>query len=349
MSVTKDLEVLPNSDLADRANWRFFGNNRYAALRARLLIVQSSGQQSRFGPVIKAYNVAPEDTIELRRRREQVISRTTTISEAIRFTTTSRVCDQLAAKVSAELSAKVAGFSGKLSSEILSKSEYEITTTAENVLNTTTSHVIQETQEEEHVITLKGGNSKRVAALRRRYWPRRWDVYLQSYEYLELSYHRTWFWRDVRDTIKKTDSGVLGWPLVSVLFHEPQSRVDVTYGPITDELANPDSIDIRMLAEPMPMSISPGEEHLEDLANLAFPVTEEEKSKAAWWSKRRGTAKKASVKKSAAKKFVRKPTKRATLKKSAAKKTAPKKAARKPTKRAALRITMKGRVQRHGI
>jgi hypothetical protein len=318
VSATKDWEVLPNSDLADRASWLSLGNDRYAALRVRLLIVRSDGQQSRFGPVVNAYNVAPEDTIELRRRREQVISRTTTISEAIRFTTTSRVCDQLATKVSSELSAKGFGFAGKLGSDILSKSEYEITRTTEEALSATTSHVIQETEEDEHVIKLEGGATDRVAELRRRYWPRRWDVFLHSYEYLELSYKRSWFWRQIRETIKKTDSGALGWPLVSIAFYEPQTGVDVCYGAVANELDNPDSIEIQELTGPMPSSTPRDGESLEELAKLAFPVTKEEKSRAASRPKKKAAPKKAA--------------KKAPAKKAAKKKAAPKKAAKKMKK-----------------
>ena len=102
---------------------------------------------------------------------------------------------------------------------------------------------------------------------------------MHSYEYLELSYQSSWLWGEIRNTIKKTESGVLGWPLVSVVFHEPQAGVDVCYGPVADELPNPDSIEILTLAEPMPKSIAPVTEKIEDLAELAFPVTKEEKSK----------------------------------------------------------------------
>jgi hypothetical protein len=237
------------------------------------------------------------------------------------------VCDQLAAKVSSELSGKAPGFSGKLSSEILSKSEYEITETTEDVLGATTSHMIQETEEDEHVITLKGGNEHRVANLRRRYWPRRWKVYLHSYEYFELSYRRSWFWRQVRETIKKTGSGVLGWPLVSVVFYEPQSDVDVTYGAIADELDNPDSIEILRLADAMPRSMPPGGENLEELAKLAFPVTKEEKSKAAsrpW---------KVAASKKAAKMAAPKKAAKMAAPKKAAKMVAPKKAAKMAAKK----------------
>jgi hypothetical protein len=88
-----------------------------------LLIIMSEGSESRYGSIVDGYNVAPGDTIEVRKKYEQIISRANTISEAIRYATTSPVCDQLATKVSTELAAKTLGFSGKLKSEILTKSE----------------------------------------------------------------------------------------------------------------------------------------------------------------------------------------------------------------------------------
>ena len=198
MSTTKHWELLPNTDFRNRMSWRELGNNRFAALRVRLLIVMREDSESKYGSVVNAYHIAAgADSIKVRRRREQVISRTTTISEAIRFTATSRVCDSLATKVSSELSAKAAGFSGKLGSEILAKSEYELTKTAENILTTTTSHSIQQTTEEEQEITMAAGTVARDVKLRRRYWPRRWAVYLHSYDYLELSFKKKWFWWQV--------------------------------------------------------------------------------------------------------------------------------------------------------
>ena len=332
MSTIKTWDSLPDADLSDRANWHALGNNRYAALRARLLIVQTNGSQSRFGPPIEAHNVAPHDTIELRTRREQVISRTNTISQAVRFAASSRVCDQLSAKVSAELSAKAPGYSGKLSSELLAKSEYELTTTAEETLNSVTSYAIQETQEDEHTIKLEGADVARVAELRRRYWPRRWDFYLHSYEYLELSYEKGWFWGRVRSTIKSTESGVLGWPLVSIVFYEPQADRDVCYGPVADELANPDSVESRTLTDPMPGSVAPKEKKLEDFAKLAFPVTKQEKEASRAKAERKAAAKKP-AKRVAAKKAVRKVAAKKTVRKMAAKKTARKSTAKKAVRK----------------
>ena len=114
MAPTKAWETIPSADFASKLNWRSLGENRYAALRVRLLILQTNGSESRFGRVMHAVNVAPHDSIAFRSKRSRVISQTTTITEAIRFATASRVCEKLAAKVSAELGGKLAGFAGKL-------------------------------------------------------------------------------------------------------------------------------------------------------------------------------------------------------------------------------------------
>ena len=115
--------------------------------------------------------------------------------------------------------------------------------------------------------------------------------------------------------------------MVSVVFYEPQSDVDVTYGAIADELDNPDSIEILRLADAMPRSMPPRGENLEELAKLAFPVTKEEKSKAArrpW---------KVAASKKAAKMAVPKKAAKMAAPKKAAKMVAPKKAAKMAAKK----------------
>jgi hypothetical protein len=147
------------------------------------------------------------------------------------------------------------------------------------LLTATTSHLIQETVGDEHVIALVGSTAPREAKLRRRYWPRRWDVYLHPYEYMELAYKQRWYWKDTRKTIKQTDSGVLGWHLVSVLFYQPQLHLDVSYEAVTNELDNPDGIEIQSVVAVMPGSTAPAIDSLEKLAKLAFPQSKEEKFK----------------------------------------------------------------------
>ena len=328
MAPTKAWETIPSADFASKLNWRSLGENRYAALRVRLLILQTNGSELRFGRVMHAVNVAPHDSIAFRSKRSRVISQTTTITEAIRFATASRVCEKLAAKVSAELGGKLAGFAGKLSTELLASTDYEITSTLESTLTGTASYAIQDTEEEEVTITLTGGAEPRVAELRRRYWPRRWDVYLHSYDYYELSHKSSWFLGDVVKTIKEVRSGALGWPLGSATFYEPQPGLDVCYNAI-DELDDPEGIGLSALSADMPRSIAPEAELLEDLARLAFSVTKEDRARASLRGKK-AAPKKAAKKAAAGKKKV-------SAKKKSASKAAAKKSARPARKSAARR------------
>ena len=331
MSWTQNWELLPDVNWGVRENWYSLGDNRYAAVRVRLLIAQSSGQQSQFGPVLEAYNVGPEDILEFRKRRERVVNQTTTVSEAIKSATMSRVCDQLVTKISVELSSKAPGFSGKLGSEILSKSECEITSTTEKALVITNSRSTQVTEEDEYSITLKGGNGPRVAEIRRRYWPRRWDVYLHSYEYIELSYKTWWLWGDIRRTIKQAESGLLGWPLVTANFFEPQSAAEVCYGPITNELADPNSVKFQKLTGSTPEWRAPWAETLENLARSAFPVTKEERAAARRSAGKKSATRRFAGKKSAAKKITRKAARKMLARHTSVKKLVAKKAVLKKT------------------
>lgn len=346
MKVAKHWELLPNVDLSERGNWRQIEKNQYSALRARLLIVRSKGSQSRFGPATTAYTINPGDTITKKRKRVRVLSHTETISEAIRFKTMSRICDQLSAKVSTELSVQPPGFKGKLQSELMTRTEYEISDELEDALTTTTSHLIQEAEEVEHTITLNGKSVVCEAQLRRRYWPSRWDVYLHSFEYLELTYRKTWPWRKVRESIKYASSGVLGWPLSKIVIFEPQDDEDVRYDTIEDELTNPESVHVEPLYTPMPRSRSPEAESLEQLAQLAFPVTHEERKAAAKRKSKRKAAKRKAKKKVAKRKAVRKAAKRKTKRKAAKRKAAKRKVKKKATKRKAVRKAAKRKTKK---
>lgn len=335
MSISKSWEVLPATDFAMHTNWRKVGKNRFFALRARLLIVRSDGSPARDGSPTKSYPITP-DTLSLRTMRQIVLSRTDTITQAVKFSTTERVLDQLSTKISSELSAKSPGFSAKLGSSMMTKSEYEITRTTENSLSATTSFMFQQTQEEELLMGFTKSDVPRTAYLRRRYWPRRWDIYLHSYEALELEYKRNWLWRHVRETIKAAELQVVGWQLASILFYEPQDDHVVSYeDPILNQLETPELIEVLELTDPMPGGAVQQLESLVDLAKLAFPTTKEEKAKADQRKRYGGpvvkrAAKKAPARKAAAKKApAKKAARKAVAKKAAAKKAPAKKAAKK--------------------
>lgn len=347
-SISKFWDVLPAEDFTVQSKWRRNGD-RYSAIRARLLIIRHELDEYRDGNIKESHPISV-DSISLETARQTVYVRTDTMTAGLRYAVSQRVLDQLSSKVSSQLEAKVPGYSGKLGAELLSKEEYEVTQTAEESFSGTTSFSITESEEKKHTITLNPGTA-REAALRRRYWPRRWDVYLHSYEALEFEYKKRWFWHDVRKTMKIAEPQIIGWPLFSMNYYEPQTNLVVTYGAIANELTEPDAITISELTDPMPKGPAPALESLSDRAKLAFPVTKEERAISTQYSQGRkrtaagsgaegrrfgivgrpapkGFSVKKAAKKAVAKKAVKKAAAKKTAKK-AAKKAAPKRAAKK--------------------
>jgi hypothetical protein len=352
MGTNKSWELVPDLDYSDRANWLRVGKDRYAGIRLRLLIIRSDPQESRLGPKLASHTVGPDHEVSIKVRRVTVRTTTAEILQAVKFTTASRLLSQIAAKVTAKIASKTPLHSAEFGSELLSKSEYEITSSTEETLSIQASHSIEETHEEERTITFKVSDHEKTADLRRRYWPRRYEFYLHSYDYLELSYMKGWIWDDVK--VKKIERKVLGWPLASVTFYEPQPDLDVTYGRIDDVLEEPDSIIVQELTAEMPNSKGPQMEQLEDLAKLAFPTSRKDRRRAReviesrrrtpsppgarpsaeeWWGRARaGAARKASAKKAARKVSAKKlMSKKPAAKKFAARKTAAKKSVGRKT------------------
>jgi hypothetical protein len=335
MGANKSWDLVPDLDYSDRANWLRLGKDRYAALRLRLLVVRSDPQESRLGPKLASHTVGPDHEVSIKVRRVRVRTLTAEILQAVKFTTASRLLSQVAAKITAKIAGKTPLHSAEFGSELLSKSEYEISKSTEETLSTKNSYSLEETDEEEHTITFKAVDREKVADLRRRFWPRRYEFYLHSYDYLELSYMKGWFSDDVKVT--KIERRVLGWPLASVIFYEPQSDLDVTYGQIDDVLEEPDGILVQELTAEMPSSRAPQLDQLEDLAKLAFPTSPEDRRRAREVSESRrrapstqgarpsaeewlGHGRAGAARKASAKKAARK----ASARKLAGKKTAPK-------------------------
>ncbi|UCE42968.1 MAG: hypothetical protein JSV17_08480 [Candidatus Aminicenantes bacterium] len=83
-------------------------------------------------------------------------------------------------KIAAKLSAKAPVFSGQLNSELINKNESEISKSLEEGLSHHTAFEIKEIQETEHTIRLEGTKRKRVAEIRRKFWPYYLDLYIYS-------------------------------------------------------------------------------------------------------------------------------------------------------------------------
>jgi hypothetical protein len=278
--MTDRWQIVPSGDFAEKALWKFLGDDRWAALRLRLLYVCTDGKEARLGPVVEEHDVAKGDKITVRFERKRVVTQTESINDAIRVATTAKITEGLSSKIGSELAAKAPGFSGKIQSELSAHSEFEITGEVERTLTTETSHSLEDTQGREYEIELSGEGGPRRAKLRRRYWPRQWDFYVHSFDYLELSYRRRWLWKDIRKTMKRVNGQPLGWPLLSLTFFEPQPDLIVSYEAVEDELENPDAFEIRPLSKGMPAKAGPRLKDLEDAARLAFPVSKAERTAA---------------------------------------------------------------------
>jgi hypothetical protein len=334
---------IPAGGFSERRNWENLGGGVFAATRANLLTVKHEGQESRLGPVLQSFNVGGGIERAIRIKRQRVSSSTLTISDSVNSATTEHILSQLTAKISAELAANtpVVG-SIKIGSEVFSRADLDITKKVERNLVATEAFSVQEINEEEENIKV-ACEGKLRANIRTRYWPRRWDVYLYSFEYIQLSYRKGWLWSDIRETITSTGVVNLGWPLLSVTFYEPQSMLDVCLEDVVDPLEDPKAISVVDLAGTMPLASAPMMPSLEEMAKVAFPASRREKLEAGTFAPpavhgvrggrhaaKKTAAKKVAAKKATAKKAVAKKAaaKKATAKKTVAKKVAVKKAAR---------------------
>lgn len=339
MSTQKFWEALPHGDFANQGHWRPLGDNRFAALRATILVIATSGKDSRLGEIVESHPLGPNEDITIRTREIRSVTNTDTIKSGLRHAVTSRVCDQLATKVSSEIGAKIPGFNGKIASEVDAQTEQELITTAERTYEGSASHTLQETIEKEFTLTLKGAQEPRTAHLRKRYWRHTWDAYLHSYDYLELEYKKHLVWPDVRKTMKQGSSETLMLPLFRIEFFEPQANINISYDG-AEELEDPYAI--RVLPSPPVVTTAkpPNLSSLEDSAKLAFPVTRAEK-KAALDRVRRSTVgkKKATAKKATSSRMGSRKTGRASMGAKSIKRTAMRHKAVKKTMRRPARKT----------
>jgi hypothetical protein len=335
MSNTKEWSCLPTGDLTQKTAWRSLGGDRYAALRLRLLFVTRCDNAYKYGNVHESYTRNKGVTQTIRKKSEHIISHTNTFVESVRLAATSRICEKLSAKLTSEVSAKAFGTSMKVGGELVESKEFELTNHVENSLEKTSAFTIQSLESEEYEIKLEGADRKSEIVLRRKYWERHLDVYLHSFEYMELSYRKSWFWWQVRDSIKQVRSGILGKPLVSIRYYEPQENLDVLPKSKVDELKLPDEVTVEELQIQMPKVTAPQLESLEDLAAVAFPVTKSERLQAAQIKATKAKAAKVSKFAPAKKAGMWTPAKKAPAKKVA------KKAAPRPAKKAVRKMAKK--------
>lgn len=279
------VRVPDDSALSRVDGWHSLGDNLYSALRWHFLIVGQRDAHTRSGPSFFEYEVPARATYTYTSKKITVVKRTTVIQESLKASVSSRLSEEISAKLASEVSAGTS-LAAKLQSELQAKSLNEVTESVARELSQTDSYEVQNAQELTNNISLapSDGNSDSKSLMLYFYlrlWPWRWDVYLHKVEYLQLEYrNRFLWWWQVRNTIVKAEDEP-NLPLCQIVHYEPQEEPSIRAQSYTPEV--PDisiSINPPAVSEP-PRARLTNVATLEELARLAFPVSDEERERAA--------------------------------------------------------------------
>jgi hypothetical protein len=270
--------------LTDQNHWKSLGGSEYSAIRAHLLLLRRRSPSTKRGPVLKHVELPGGVKYSLEHKKLIVIKQTENIVETIQSTVSSKLTTEFAKKITAQAGLDKGLPTGGLNDETSMKFGSELTDSLQKTLATTKAYEVQYSEEITRSITLETHNGKKRQRSLDLYfytnlWPWSWDIYLHQIEYLKLSYKQRWYWKDVRKTLEPLASDVK-CPLLRASYYEPQDECSIAEGKYKPEVEEDIGLQIEMLNGSYPKVSPPISSTLEDLAKLAFPVTELEKSAA---------------------------------------------------------------------
>lgn len=322
------IAVPESHQLTEKSRWADLGNNKFAALRHLILVVEQNTVVKN-GPLSDQVEWPVNSEYIHQHRKKNIIKYTAGINESISAAVTRKLSTEVIAKVNAGLNTgKI--LSATLASELQTKVNSELTESLNQGLTFTKTF---ETQEETEITeTLKftvpkatDNHATRKVNIYNKVKETRWDIYLHSSEYLQLEYQKRWYWKDVRNTIQ-ADSAFLKQPLFSIVFYEPVPSPSYCFDDYQPEVAAVSEITTQALNTACPSRTAPALESLENLARLAFPVSKKERKNAVKRASPAGLDNTHSAYKTLPRK---KAAKKAAPKKKVAKKAAPKKMMRR--------------------
>jgi hypothetical protein len=284
---TTYLRVPPDDELESSANWQNLGDNTYSAVQADLVVIKRREQKVLTGPPIDIVNVPGGSEYTLQDKRATVVKHVDEIQDSIQETVSSKFSAEIVTKIASEVGATGVLPSAKLSSEVQGKAGTELREAVQNSLTRKRSFEIQDSQEITRSVTHKpSADGLPRAPLTLRFylglWPWRWEFYLYSVRYLRLRYARNWLWSKVRKTISESVVEPK-LPLFCVRFYQPQDKYSFTDREYVPDVADEDDMhEVKLIGVDgrMPNVRWPSAPTLEDLARLAFPVTQEERTRA---------------------------------------------------------------------
>ena len=278
------LIALPNIDLFNKSSWIAFGRNRYAASRFRIVMFEEHEETSRYGPPLEAYSIVKGAKHTIKFKYKAKTLKTESIRNLVRDELDNGFRGSIVNILSGEVEAKKFGCSASLKANLTGELECISKAISEKISEKSESFYWETCEEREMSIELDDRFVGDVT-FRHRYWPVHFYYYLYSVEYIELSYNRRFIlWKNVRDTIREIKYSVVKSPLFCLTYYKQQPVPDISPNHISNTLTNPNIPEISNFFHACP-DIKPRKDpSLEEFAQMAFPVSKEDKQKARHYS-----------------------------------------------------------------
>jgi len=330
----------PSEDvLSEMRRWAQVGKNLYAALRHHLLVVTQRDSEVKNGPAVLQVDWPVGATFKISKELAKVTTFTYGVEESVTSAVTSKLSEEVMAKVGWSAGASPTQLAATVNSELSAKLGSELVESLQSGLTTNRTYTIEISSKEvsslEYTIA-KDATTKPVFIFPKLHQVI-WRVYLYQTDYLQLEYKKNRFWFDLRKTVLK-GTVLFREPLFSITFFEPEMELSIAFDQFAPEVTDGSSASTSPLEGKSPLAPPPELRPLQELARLAFPTSKEERE-AVKRSQRLGRppaaaarrgrpagASMAAAKMAAAKKMA---AKKPAAKKPAARKTAAKKAAAK--------------------
>lgn len=257
------------------------GNNRYRAVRAHILVDKYRDDHPKDGPVVHE-QVLPAGS-EFKIEQKQIILRKniSTFSNSIHRVVSAKVTAEVAAKVGSELGFSAKGPAGKTSGEISTKLGSEFSESLSGDLSSVKSFEIESTEEFVRSLVLKvpeqGVAEKVKYFFYLPLWVWHWDLYLYKIEVVELTYRKTWYWQQIRESVTAVSHDVR-IPLAQILFYEPLDVPSVVSGTYTPEVQDAGEVLIKPALGVCPVANNQDGMPLELFVPIAFPQNKAEKA-----------------------------------------------------------------------
>lgn len=282
------IQTPSDSMLSDVRGWAQIDVDKYAAIRHHLLVVERRDGNAKNGPVHKPVEWLVGTEYNMEEKITKVTKYTLSIQESITSTVTTKLSQEVLAKMGLNTGLTLTNLGAKLSTEVQSKIGTELIESLQSGLSTTKTYEVETTTEQTESVKVKvgapdGSNGTRQVFIYFKLNQLFWDVYLYRTDYLQLEYKERRLlklrWSDVRKTILAEEI-LVKKPLFRIAYYEPVSSFSWRYDEYKPEVEDGNIVLSLPLTSPCPSVNLQPDKSMEELARSAFPVSKAEKQSA---------------------------------------------------------------------